>query len=314
MAIDYGGTILEAGPIWTDPYDQDTGELTLNGLGLWSILNVRKNVPGAMLLPGAKVTESKITVTNRHLGSVARELVRVSIQDNPYGGDLPIVLPADIGGTESRVYHGYNLSWLGADLRELTQAENGPDLRFRPRYVSGDATRIEWVMEHGAVDILEQAGPDWTWDARVERSGVARLGVDRDGTGLAAMAWAPGSGQEQAMRMATARDTTLVNAGYPWTEAEESAKDEESLPILQGVANRKLADSSRPWDTWSVTVRADTRPRLGLYQPGDWARVNIPKDHPVLPPSSKVRVRILSIDGNDSKDVKLSVAPIQGSV
>jgi len=314
MAVDYRGTLLEGGPIWTRPYDQDTGELKLNGLGLWSIFDRRKNVPGAALLPGAKVTEVGIYPRNLHRGSIARELVRISIQDNPYGGDLPVVLPASIAGTEGRDYPGYGLSWLGDDLRTLTKEQNGPDLRFKPRYVSGDPTRVEWALEHGAIDILQQDGPDWEWDAKVERSAVAKLGVDQDGTGVAAMAWTPGSGQEQEMKMAAARDASLVSAGYPWTETEESANSIEDEAVLQSLASRKLADSMRPWDTWSMTVRADRTPRLGSYLPGDWARVNVPDDHPILPPGGKVRVRILSVDGDHTADVKLSVAPIQGSV
>lgn len=312
-AVIEDGIVLEAGPIWTRPFDEDTGELTINALGLWSIFDRRKNLNGAMLLPGAKVTEDVITVTGRHPGSVARELVRISIEDNPYGGDLPVVLPAEIlGGYDPRVYYGYNLSWLGDDLRDLTKTEGGADLRFRPRLRADDPTFIEWVLEHGAVDIIHQAGPDWTWDVRVEKSGIAKLGVSQDGTGLASKSWVPGSGQEQAMRLASAMDTALVDAGFPWTEAEESASQEEDLGVLQSMANRKQADSRHPWDTWSLTVRADTEPRLGKYLPGDWALVNTPETHPVLPLGGKIRVRILAVDGDHSNDVKLSVAPIQG--
>lgn len=314
MGVTYGDQVLEAGPIWTRNYDQDARTLAINGLGIWSIFDRRKNVPGAYLVPGAKVTEAVIGLNGYHLGSVARELVRISTQDNPYGGGLPIVLPAFIAGPHTKTYRGYNLGWLGDDLRELTKLDGGPDLRFRPRYVTGDATRLEWSLEHGAVDVLQQSGPDWQWDARVERSGLAKLGVAQDGTKLGAMAWTPGNGQEQAMKLATSRDLTLVNAGYPWVEVEESAGDEESDAVLQSISDRRVADAARPWDTWSMTVRADTRPELGLYLPGDWASVNTPDDHPVLPPGTRSRVRILSMDGDATKDVKLAVAPIQGNV
>lgn len=311
-AVVEGDRILEAGPIWTRPFDEDTGEMTINALGLWSLFDKRKNVPGAALVPGAKVTEMGIYPRGLHIGSIARELVRVSIQDNPYGGDLPVVLPASIPGDQDRDYPGYNLSWLGDDLRELTKAEGGADLRFRPRFRADNPTYIEWVMEHGAVDLLVQDGPDWLWDVRVERSGVAKLGVSQDGTGVASKSWVPGSGQEQAMRLASDMDTSLVDAGYPWTEAEEAASQEEDMAVLQSLANRKQADSRHPWDTWSMTVRADVAPVLGEYLPGDWALVNTPENHPVLPLGGKIRVRILAVDGDASNDVKLSVAPIQG--
>jgi len=314
MAIGYGEEILEAGPIWTRPFDEDTAEMTLNGLGLWSIFDRRKNVNGAMLLPGARVTEDVIKVADVHLGSVARELVRISIQDNPYGGDLPVVLPDVVAdpGNPGRTYNGYNLTWLGDDLRELTKAEGGPDLRFRPRRKPGNPTFIEWVLEHGAIDVLTQDGPDHQWDARPARSGIAKLGVSQDGQRMGAKAWVTGSGQEQQLRLASKVDTTLVDAGYPWLEVEASAGDEEDLTVLQSMANRGAQDARYPWDAWSLTVRADTRPRLGTYQAGDWALVNTPENHPVLPAGGKVRVRILAVDGSAGNEVTLAVAPIQG--
>lgn len=311
MAVAYGDTILEAGPILKRPYDEETREMTISGLGLWNIFDRRKNLPGAYLVPGAKVTEAVKYVSPRHFGSVGRELIRTSIQDNPYGGDLAIVLPATRAGSTKRTYQGYNLTWLGEDLRKLTQADDGGDMRLRPRFVPGDATRIEWVYEHGEVDILHQSGPDWSWDTSVEDSGVAGLGVDQDGSGVGSKSWVPGSGQEQSMKLASQIDTTLVDAGGPWVEVEESGGDEEDLAVLQGLADRTLADAARPWDTWSVTVRADTDPRLGSYLPGDWAVINTPRSHPILPAGIRARVRILAMDGDHSMGVKLTVAPIQ---
>lgn len=313
LGVSYGDTILECGPIGARGYDIETETLSLSAVGLWNIFDRRKNVPGSALLPGANVPKSRIDVYRGHLGSIARELVRISIQDNPYGGDLPVVLPANIPGTaHERHYKGYHLGWIGDDLRELTKVDDGPDLRFRPRFVSGVDNRVEWVMEHGVVDILHQSGPDWRWDSSVTRSPVGKLGVDQDGTEVAAMTWAPGAGQEQAMKLAAARQLALVQAGYPWTESERTSNNEESQTVLQKVANRGLADTSRPWDSWTVEVRADQDPRLGSYLPGDWAVVRTPEDHPVLAGGELVRVRILAVDGGAGSSVSLAVAPIQG--
>ena len=313
LGVSYGETILECGPILGRSYDIETESLELSAVGIWSIFDRRKNVPGSALLPGAVPAKSKIDIYRGHLGSIARELVRISIQDNPYGGDLPIILPANIPGTaHERHYKGYHLGWLGEDLRELTKVEDGPDIRFRPRFASGVDNRVEWVMEHGKVDILQQAGPDWRWDASVSRSGVGKLGVDQDGSEVAAMTWAPGAGQEQAMKLRTAQYLALVQAGYPWTEAERTSNNEESLTVLQRVANRGMADTSRPWDSWTMEVRADADPKVGQYLPGDWAVVRTPDDHPVLAGGEMVRVRILAVDGGAGAAVKLAVAPIQG--
>lgn len=312
LGVAFGDEILECGPIGSRNYNIETESLELKALGIWDVFDRRKNVPGSSLLPGANVPKSKIDVYRGHLGSIARELVRISIQDNPYGGDLPIVLPDNIPGTDhERHYKGYNLGWLGEDLRELTAVEDGPDIRFRPRFVAG-TNQVEWVMEHGEVDILQQKGPDWRWDASTPYTPLSRLGVEQNGHEVAAFTWAPGSGQEVAMRLATAKNLSLIQAGYPWTEAERSSNNEESLAVLQRVANRGIADTARPWDQWTVEVRADHRPYLGQYLPGDWAVVRTPENHPILPAGELTRVRIMAVDGDSSRSVKLTVAPIQG--
>ncbi|ALY10745.1 minor tail protein [Arthrobacter phage Suppi] len=319
LGVSYGDTILECGPIWKRGFDPKTYELKLQAQGLWTIFDRRKNLPGASLrAPGDPLrvdpVQAQYTVAGKHLGSIAREIVRRSIQDNPYGGQLPISLPADIAGVHERTYYGYNLGWIGDDLRELTAVLGGPDLRFRPQFKAGNPDMVEWVLEHGKTNILSQTGPDWAWDASVERSQVADYGVDQDGTGLAAFAWSPGTGQEESMRLAVARNLRLVNAGYPWTEVENGSSQEESMVVLQSLANRTVADHSLPWDSWKMVVKANHNPTLGSYLPGDWAQARVPADHPVLPPNSVARVRILSIDGGPSNNVSMAVAPIQGSV
>ncbi|AOQ28290.1 minor tail protein [Arthrobacter phage Lasagna] len=316
LGVSYGDTILECGPIWKRNFDPKTYELNLQAQGLWSIFDRRKNLPGAALrAPGDPLrvdpAKAKFTVANKHLGSIARELVRRSIQDNPWGGQLPISLPADLAGTATRTFYGYNLAWIGDELRELSATENGPDMRFRPRFKADDPSLVEWAFEHGT-NLMGQAGPDWTWDASVEKSQLADYGVDQDGTELASMAWSPGSGQEEAMRLAVARNTKLLNAGYPWTEVENGSSQEESLAVLQALANRTAADHSQPWDAWSMIVKANANPKLGLYLPGDWAQAITPMDHPILPQGKAARVRMLSIDGDHTNNVSIAVAPIQG--
>lgn len=320
IGVDYEGTLLEAGPIWKRNYNPNTRALTVSGLGLWSIFDRRKNLKGSVIgLSGSAVTSSVLSIQRGHLGSIAAELVRVSTQDNPYvggtAGYLPVVLPPNQPGTTHvRNYKGFNLGWIGDDLRELTGVQGGPDLRFRPRYKSGVDNYVEWVFEHGKVDLLYQDGPDWFWTAAVSKSPVLEYGVEQDGSKLASKVWTPGSGQEVSMRLASAVDTQLVDGGFPWTEGEVGSTSEENLGPLQDLANRSVADRRRPWDTWKIVVRADQRPRLGQYLPGDWAIAKTPENHPILDPDQLLRVRILSVDGGSNQSVSLEVAPVQSRV
>lgn len=315
LAVDYEGTILEGGPLWRRKYDPKTRNLALSGLGMWSIFDRRKNLPGhAIGFTGAAVTTAEMTIDRADLGSIAAQILAISMEQNPLGGDLPVVLPPQqLGTAHTRTYHGYNLGWIGDDLRELTKVINGPDLRLRPRYKEGVDNYVEWVFEYGN-PLLQQAGPDWRWSAAGDKSPLIDFGVDQDGSDVATKVWASGSGQGTSMRLASATDTELLNGGWPYLEAEVSSSSEENLGPLQELADQVQEEQRVPWDTWTVEVRADQRPKLGTYQPGDWAVVRTPEGHPILDPNELTRVRILAVDGSSSQTVSLQVGPVQSRV
>lgn len=330
LGVSYNGVILEAGPIWMQDYDADKETLSLTASGIWSILDARKALPGnspGTAMDGTGVVTNQpasavISIVNKELGSIARELIRISIQDNPFtrldglnAGSLPIILPAVVNGTHKENYNGFDLGWIGDRLRQLTARQNGPDIRLRPRFKGEDPTYVEYVLETGteAQPLLQQVGPDWLWDTSVEKSAAVKLSVKRDGTKLATRAWTPGNGQERNMLLAWQTDTTLVEAGFPWTEIDTASKQIEDMNVLQGYADRQLADSMAPWDQWSLSVRADVAPKLSDYLPGDWARIVVGPGHPIILPG-EYRVRILAVDGDHTEIVKLTVAPIQGAL
>ncbi|MHA7270394.1 hypothetical protein [Arthrobacter sp. HLT1-20] len=314
MGISYGDTILEAGPIWKRAYDPNKESLKVSAAGIWSLLDSVKALPWVALANGVSPTTVTMDIVNKTLGSIAREMVRISIDTNPLNPGLPIVLPDLVAGTNERHDPGYLMPWLGDQLRKLTQVQRGPDIRFSPRFRADDARYVEWVMETGtdSAPLLAQAGPGWVWDGTVERSGVVGFGVVEDATKMASRAWQPGAGSERDMKLKWATDTTLITqAGYPWTETDSASKDIEDLSLLQDYANASMASTKYPIEQWSVSVRADARPRLGTYLPGHWAQLIIPDYHPILDPGP-VRVRMMAIDGDDSETVKITVAPIGG--
>lgn len=318
LALAYGDLIIDAGPIRGRSYDAETGDLEVRAKSLWAVFDKRKALPGAALASGASpATKWSLTIGPTSLASIARELVRVSIQDNPYpgAGALNVVLPAAIGGTHVRTYHGYDLRWQGEALRELTKVQGGPDIRFRPRFMSADQTRVEWVMETGTPSrpLLYQSGQDWEWDGTRPESGVVGFNADEDGEDMAARAWAPGSGQERDMRLGKATDLSLVNLGWPWMETDAASKQEDDQAVLNSAARQRVKETAGPLQSFDVTVRADRDPVLGTYLPGDFARVVVPPGHPILAPGP-VRVRIMAMDGDNTQTVKLTVAPFIGSM
>jgi hypothetical protein len=314
LGIAYNGNILECGPIWGRKYDPDKEQLDLTAAGLWSIWDHRKALPGSFLGTGAVPSRAVWTISRGNLQSIARELVRNSIQENPVlggiAGRLNIVLPASSSGTtHTRTYNGWDMAWIAQRLKELTEVTNGPDIRFRPRFMPGaEPVQVEWLMEMGTP--LLQAPKDLQWDVSLRKAGNVHLSWDEDATNLAARAYILGPGQEKAKKIKHATDETLLAEGWPYTEIDES-RDVESDALLQSHANALLKANKRPWLTWNLTVRADLPPLLGTYQPGDWAQLRIPEGHPQIP-AGIVRVRILTITGGEDLKVKLTVAPIQG--
>jgi hypothetical protein len=321
LAVQYtspaGTFILECGPIWKRRYKPENETLELEASGLRSIFERRKNVPGAQLTAFGTPMTSEIVITNKTLGSIARELVRISIQDNAQAmGQLNIVLPADVAGTHDRTYHGYDLQWIDDQLRELSGVTNGPDIRFRPRFNASNPALVEWPMEYGteADPLLHQAGDDWVWDTDAPDSAVVGLGLEEDATGLGCYAWVPGNGQERDMVLGEALDITLADLGWPWLEREDSThKTNGDQADLDDYATRLQADSLYPWNQWRLTVRADLPPYLGEYQPGDWAQITVGAGHPEIPQGT-YRVRIMGMEGDESQNVEIIVAPMQGTI
>ena len=317
LAVAYGDTILEAGPIWKRDYSARTGVLKLGGEGLWSILDKVKALNWAQIIAGTPVTRSSLKLTGLSLGSIAREIVRLSIFGNPNNPGLPIVLPdLQTQAGNERLYKGYELPYVGDLLRKLTEVQSGPDIAFRPRYNAADPTRIEWVMTHGspAAPLLYQGGDDWIWDGTVDESGVSDIGVKEDGSAMADRVWQPGAGSELEMKLATAQDLDLIqSAGYPWTEADAASKDVEDQGILQGHADYAMAVARRPVETWDLTVRAGTSPLLGKYTPGDFAKITVPKNNPMIAAGVR-RVRLMAIDGDNTETVQITPAPMPAGV
>lgn len=308
----YDDNFIECGPIWKREYDAETDRVTLHAEGLWSIFDRRKLVdPTYVLLPTADgVMSSTVSITAKELGSIAREIVYTVTHGNGTFPNLNLVLPASVAGTNDRNYDGFDLGWAGERLYELSQVENGPDIRFRPR--NGAAGYIEWAMETGtgANPLLVQSGDDWHWDTDAPDSAVVSIGEVEDATELASFAWVPGNGQGIDMKLSTAKDLALVNAGYPWLETEEAHKTVETQSVLDGHANRVLNDHAAPWRLFKLRVRADMTPRLGTYQPGDWAQVHVGAGHWIS--EGTYRCRIVGMEGDDTEIVTVVVAPIQG--
>lgn len=315
LGVSFKENIIEAGPILDRNYDSDTEVLEIQAEGLWSLFNARKVLPPWAQVPGAqKITSAVQTFSNQSLRSIARGLARLGEEGPPNGsGQLPIWYTVGVeSGAFTKSYNGFDLKWVGKVLTELTEEEDGPDLRFRPRFRSDNPTFVEWVFEAGT-PLLRQAGPNWKWDGTTPGTGVVGFSAASDGRNMAARAWRPGQGQEQDVPLGVHTDMTMVNLGWPWMERDTASKQEADVATLNAYARQDVQDSAGPEKSFNISVDANSSPVLGTYWPGDWADVIVPQGHPILP-AGEVTVRIMGIDGDDSEKVKITVAPVIGDL
>lgn len=306
LAVDVDGVLQEAGPIWSRVWDDQAQELTLGAAGLWSLFDHR-NVMALQATTGIDPQKSLISVAQASFGGIAKEIVRLNFV---YADDsLPLYAGAgDVAGDRTETFYGWQLPNLGEQLRQLTTRENGPDIRFAPRYTA-DRLSIQWVMDTGteAAPQLAQVGDDWYFDATVAKSPVVNIHTDEDATVMGMRAWVTGNGSEEDMLMAVAYDPTLVDAGWPLLEVDEARSTTELLPTLQGHAQNFLSRSARPIEVWNVVVRPEAAAQVLA---GDYCRVVVGEKHPWLP-TGEAFMRVKQKSGGLTGDVTLQMYAVQ---
>lgn len=313
----YGQTILEAGPILERDYSD--GVLTVVAEGLWTLMDVRKVLPQWAQVPRAAYTNRAVLRwENKSLRAIARHLVELAVAAPPWNsGELPIVLPfMDEAGTHERTYNGFDLRWIGEALRELTEVEGGPDIRFRPRFRGDDSTYMEWVLELGN-PLLQQVGPKWRWDETRPDSKVVIGSANVDGRSMAARTWRPGQGQEQDMPLGQDTNERMVTEqGLPWMETDTASKQEPNLHVLDSLAKADLAQAAGPIEQFTVKAQVqggNGQPAIGHFLPGDLADVVVAEGHPLINPGLHT-VRIMAISGDDTEWCTVTVAARLGSL
>lgn len=315
LAVLAGDEVLEAGPIWSHEFDDDSKTLTVRAAGLRSIFDHR--IVMRVLAAGQDPAETSLTYGGA-FADIARDLVRLAVS-HP-GGALPILIGDDIGGTNTRTYPGHELAAVEERLAQLTGVIGGPDIEFRPR-LTEDRQGIEWEMLTGttADPLLHQPGSststgdgDLIWDRRAPRSGITSLNVSRNANSLAYRTWASGQGTGESLLIAMDEATDMIARGYPLLESVSSHQNVSDESTLSLHATSDLISKMRPWTTWSLNVRADRTPKLGSYRAGDWSKVWVPRDHLYLSQylaEGFYRTRITGFSGDLGPNVKVDMAP-----
>lgn len=298
IAVLLGDTVMQAGPNRgyqpdEEPQDGQVGKVTVAFKGIWDLLNRRVLVNAAWDPSVAPLTNAVADITQTYsLHTIAREIVNHSINKSfILGSNLPIDLPAQIAGTDTRTYHGYEMISAGQRLQELTQVDQGPDVMFQPYLtVSGGSRYIRHRMLIGNPYLVAPGNP-LQFDYR---STLAKIGVNGASDDVPTSAYVKGTGNETGQLYGYATNASLIAAGWPLVDLVDSSHTSASVQsTLDGWALADIALAATAPEQWKGTVLADTDPRVGEYQPGHFVTYNI-QDHHWIPNGMYTR-RLLSV-------------------
>ncbi|BCW47899.1 hypothetical protein [Arthrobacter sp. StoSoilB13] len=246
LVAEWDGNAVYAGFITGVDEDLDAGTVTVRHQDIWSLWESRHvlTVRG----DGAQ-SAAPFTLTSKTLPTIAFRLVANAMTGDPAARyDLPLIMNADVSGTETRTYYGYKFQRTAAALKEITDADGGPDIDFDTQWDNGTET-FRWVMRCGA---LTQGL--WEWDATAAKKEVFGLTLKTDASKVANRVIATGEGSERNMIV---RDDDSFTGTGPALEAVKSYQGMPDGGQLQQRATADLNASNDPTQQMSFKIRAN---------------------------------------------------------
>lgn len=255
IVIEYAGVVLDAGIIWEADYDRDTMKLSVSyEHPVWSLLALR--------LISEIRDQNIVTWKKIYTGLSYRTMVKrlVTLATTGTARTLPLVLPADVAGSVSRTYYGYNTDVALDAIREIMDQDTGPDVDFRPRWKS-DGT-LEFVMRCGDLT-AGTVEVDFTADD----PGARGLGIKTSARELATQVFAVGEGSGLKMKVRESQSANI--ADYPQMEHIEQFKNIKDTADLYQAAASELV--SRNGTVRQLRCELDLRSDawdVSMLQPG----------------------------------------------
>lgn len=297
---------IVAGPILTRPNETfDTVSLTCGGirsvLAKRLVINEQTNWDN--------LNKSIVSYSGLSLGTIAQRVVKQS-QLKP-GGSLPISFPlpeenVTNDADHQRNYRGFNVQNINCHdvLTKLSNVINGPDIMFKPRLTSPN--KLTFDMWHGTEKeprIYQRDIP--VWDTTAVNGSASELSVIVTGSYQTSRVFSTGAGQDEGVLIKVATNDIPLQLQYPLLETVINVGNSENPVVVQGYALSSLNANKLPLMEVQMTVRADGATPLGQFWPGDLVQV-VTKGWLSLPDGPN-QMRLLSISGGDSGDVKISL-------
>lgn len=230
------------GIILSSEEDVDAGTITVTHTDIWWLFKFRHVLAmhgdGAQTLPPLVFSGSLADIAKQAIaeGNDAAPLARYR---------LPIVWPANEGGTQSRMYHGYKFLSVQDALDELMKTDGGPDIDFTLRW--NNLGQIEFVFRAGA---LTQGL--WEWDATAPQSEVRGLKLRTDASRVSNKVIGTGEGSERELKVRA--EESFADSTYPAIERVVSYSGISDSGHLAARARADLLSSNEPTRQMSFSV------------------------------------------------------------
>ena len=129
---------------------------------------------------GTANTGFDTNIKNTSYQTIAKRWIQQSLTWT--GGNLPITFEDDMAGTYERNIKGAELKLIGDLLINLTEVQNGPDIRFQPRLTT-DGLGYEWLLKTGKPRLT--GNTTTIWDTSLPGNTVSDLTISQDANDLA---------------------------------------------------------------------------------------------------------------------------------
>lgn len=306
VVIFWNDTPIAAGPIITAP-NETFSSISINCGGIRSVLANRYVVRDQNNWDTLR--KDVVQYTGLSLGTIAKRVVDLSMAKP--GGALPITFPiADQtvvnDADHQRTYRGFNIQNLNTHdvLTKLSNVINGPDVLFKPRLIRDN--QLTFDMWHGTETqprIYQKQTP--VWDTTPATGPVTDISLITTGTYMTNRTYSIGAGQDEGLLMKVNTNEAPLQAQYPLLESVVNVGNSENPVVVNGYGISSLWSNKEPLSEIQMTIRGDGIIPFGEFWPGDMVHV-ITKGWINLPDGVN-RMRLLSLSGNTSSEVKVSL-------
>lgn len=294
VAIMRGRRILQAGPVVRRPWNK---RLKLDGAGYWRYMEKRlvlNHALASMQIDGEILIDEENPAPEWVMsltGSYPDIAVKLLTETAKWQG-IPVDTPPLTGGINIRNYYGFDLATVATRLKQLTELEGGPELRFDP-YLRTDGG-IRWRLE-GDIEIVDRVHE---WNTAIPGQGINVVALDDDGSGIATDGWGQGGRNDDILLMTRYQMPAAQLGKLPLLqEALTSHSTVSEIQTLRGHTTNMVRRSVNTYG--QVQLEAPLR---YVVEPGDW--IDLRTETPYLG-RTQLPLKVVGVSGGTGDRQKI---------